>query len=73
MTRSFDAISLNLALRFIFLWQILFTCALCFIPFFIITGSILSLLFYLTIALCVMTLVHCLSLFGYLSIAVFLF
>lgn len=73
MTRSFDGISLNLALRFIFLWQILFTCALCFIPFFIITGSILSLLFYLTIALCVMTLVHCLSLFGYLSIAVFLF
>ena len=33
MTKSFDGISLNLALRFIFLWQILFTCALCFIPF----------------------------------------
>ena len=73
MTRSFDAISLNLALRFIFLLHILFACALCFIPFFIITGSILSLLFYLTIVLCVMTLVHCLSFFGTLSIAVFLF
>ena len=73
MTRSFDAISLNLALRFIFLLQILFACALCFIPFFIITGSILSLLFYLTIALCVMMLVHCLSSFGTLSTAVFLF
>ena len=44
MTRSFDSISLNLALRFIFILQILFACALCFIPFFIITGSILSLL-----------------------------
>lgn len=33
MTRSFDGISLNLALRFIFLLQILFACPLCFIPF----------------------------------------
>ena len=42
MTRSFDGISLNLALCFIFILQILFACALCFIPFFIITGSVLS-------------------------------
>lgn len=55
-TRSFDSISLNLALRFIFLLQILFACALCFIAFSIITGSILSLLSYVTIPLCVMTL-----------------
>ena len=58
MTRSFDSVSLNLALCFIFILQILFACALCFIPFFIITGSILSLLSYLTIPLCVMTSVY---------------
>ena len=61
MRKSSDGISLNWALRFIFILQILFACALCFIPFY--NYRLYFKLVVLTIPRCVITSVHCLCCF----------